>query len=210
MRVFNQDRTQELQDYDLNLGYIQNDGIVTHHDAVIVHHDRVTEHHAAIITHHEAVVIHHDAVAHVEEQGHYEVVAEYPNGGKDVRWVVDVQGVEGHDAYDEVVSEAYDEIVSPERDEVISEAYDETVSEAYDDIEFIGIYIPYTQKELLERELDGCREWLEAHDYIGVKIATGRATVDEYETEIAEMAVRADRINQLKAEIEALKQEGEA
>ena len=210
MRVFNADKTQVLEDYDLSLGRLEPDEIITHHDAVIVHHQEIVVHHDAVVRHHDAVVVHHDAVQHVEEQGHYEVIAEYPNGGKDVRWVIDVPGVEGHDAYDEVVSEAYDEIVSPERDEVTSEAYDETVSEAYDDIESIGIYIPYTQKELLERELDGCREWLEAHDYIGVKIATGRATVDEYETEIAEMAVRADRINQLKAEIEALRQGGEA
>ena len=37
---------------------------------------------------------HHRAVEAVEEQGHYEVIAVYPNGGKDVEWVVDVPGVE--------------------------------------------------------------------------------------------------------------------
>lgn len=44
---------------------------------------------------------HHEAVEAVEEIGHYEVVAEYPNGGKDVEWVVDTPGVEAKDAYDE-------------------------------------------------------------------------------------------------------------
>lgn len=45
--------------------------------------------------------IHHDAVAGVEEVSHYETLAEYPNGGKDVEKVVDVPGVEAKDAWDE-------------------------------------------------------------------------------------------------------------
>ena len=44
---------------------------------------------------------HHPAVEAVEEQGHYEVIAVYPNGGKDVEWVVDVPGVEAQEAWDE-------------------------------------------------------------------------------------------------------------
>lgn len=46
-------------------------------------------------------VAHHEAVEAVEEQGHYETVAEYPNGGRDVAWVVDVPGVEAQAAWDE-------------------------------------------------------------------------------------------------------------
>lgn len=49
----------------------------------------------------EIVIQHHPAVEGVEEQGHYEVVAEYPNGGKDVVWIVDVPGVEAREAWDE-------------------------------------------------------------------------------------------------------------
>lgn len=45
--------------------------------------------------------IHHDAVVGVEEVSHYETIAEYPNGGKDVEKVVDVPGVEAKDAWDE-------------------------------------------------------------------------------------------------------------
>lgn len=44
---------------------------------------------------------HHDAVEAVEEVGHYEVISEYPNGGKDVEWVVDVEAVEAVEAWDE-------------------------------------------------------------------------------------------------------------
>lgn len=45
--------------------------------------------------------IHHDAVEGVEEVSHYETIAEYPNGGKDVQRVVDVPGVEAKDSWDE-------------------------------------------------------------------------------------------------------------
>ena len=45
---------------------------------------------------------HHEAVEAVEEQGHWETIAEYPEtGGKDVQWVVDVPGVEAREAWDE-------------------------------------------------------------------------------------------------------------
>lgn len=50
---------------------------------------------------HETQTIHHDAVQGVEEVSHYETLAEYPNGGKDVKKVVDVPGVEAKDAWDE-------------------------------------------------------------------------------------------------------------
>ena len=46
-------------------------------------------------------VMHHEAVKAVQEVGHYETVAEYPNGGKDVEWIVDIPGVEAADAWDE-------------------------------------------------------------------------------------------------------------
>ena len=45
--------------------------------------------------------IHHDSVEGVEEVSHYETIAEYPNGGKDVQKIVDVPGVEAKDAWDE-------------------------------------------------------------------------------------------------------------
>lgn len=48
-------------------------------------------------------IIHHDDVAGVEEVSHYETIREYPNGGKDVKKVVDVKAVPAQDAYDEEV-----------------------------------------------------------------------------------------------------------
>lgn len=73
MRIFDESKRHEITDYDLNLGSINED----------------------------TLVIHHDAVEHVDEVGHYVTIAEYPNGGKEVEWVVDVEGAEGKEAYDE-------------------------------------------------------------------------------------------------------------
>lgn len=73
MRIFNQ-KNEEIQTYDETLGYLVNDRIL---------------------------VKHHEAVEAVEEQGHYEVIAVYPNGGKDVEWIVDEEKVEAKEAYDE-------------------------------------------------------------------------------------------------------------
>lgn len=174
MRVFNEDKTQELKEYDLNLGHLIEDAIVTHHGAEIIHH--------------EAEIIHHNAVEGIEEQGHYETVAEYPNGGRDVRWVIDVEGVAPVLAWDEVIREAYDEIAK----------------EAYDHEERIKVYVPYTKREILELEKDSIENWLKNHDYIGVKIATGRSTIEEYESEIAEMKVKAERINEINIQLKNL------
>ena len=46
---------------------------------------------------------HHEAVEGVQDVWHYETVAEYPNGGRDIRKVVDVQGVEAQAAWDEEI-----------------------------------------------------------------------------------------------------------
>ena len=53
------------------------------------------------ILHDRRLVCHHASVEAVKEEGHWETVAEYPNGGKDVVWVVDVPGVEATDEWDE-------------------------------------------------------------------------------------------------------------
>lgn len=74
MRVFNENKTIELTSYDLEKGYLKAE---------------------------KRFVAHHEAVQAVEEQGHYETIAEYPNGGKEVEWVVDVQAVEAKEAWDE-------------------------------------------------------------------------------------------------------------
>ena len=73
MRILDE-HDNELETYDNTKGYLVND---------------------------KALIAHHDAVEEVEEQGHFVTVAEYPNGGKDVEWVVDKPGVEAAEAWDE-------------------------------------------------------------------------------------------------------------
>ena len=47
----------------------------------------------------ETEPVEHPAVEGVEEVSHYETVAEYPNGGKDVQRVMDVPGVPARPAW---------------------------------------------------------------------------------------------------------------
>ena len=51
-------------------------------------------------------VCRHEAVEAVAEEGHWETIAEYSNGGKDVDWIVDVPGAEAKESWDE-----YEEIL---------------------------------------------------------------------------------------------------
>ena len=76
MSIFNQDKTQEIaqSEIDLSRGYLTADKLF---------------------------IKHHESVEAVEEVSHYETVKEYPNGGKDVKKVIDTPGVEAREAYDE-------------------------------------------------------------------------------------------------------------
>ena len=103
MKVYNQDKTILLEEYnidklDLDKGYLKEDTLITHYDEVQA----------------------------VEEQWHYETIAEYENGGKEIEKVIDVEGAE----------------YQPARDEE----------------EKILVYIPYTEKELLENKKNDLRE----------------------------------------------------
>lgn len=74
MEIYNE-QMERVENPDLSLGYLK----------------------------HSVRVEHHPAIEGVPEQAHYEVVAEYENGGKDVELVVDVPGVEAVDAWDEEI-----------------------------------------------------------------------------------------------------------
>ena len=60
------------------------------------------------------------------------------------------------------------------------------------------------EKDKLLQEKAQLETWLKEHDYIGTKIATGRATVEEYSTEIAKMIEKAERINEIDRLLESL------
>ena len=55
------------------------------------------------------------------------------------------------------------------------------------------------RRQALQTEKAELEAWLKAHDYIGVKIATGRAIIDDYADEIALMTEKAERINEIDA-----------
>ena len=60
------------------------------------------------------------------------------------------------------------------------------------------------RRQALQTEKAELEAWLKGHDYIGVKIATKRATVEEYANEIAEMTEKANRINEINNLLESL------
>lgn len=74
LKVYNEAKTEILNDYDLDLGYLKTDRIF---------------------------IAHHEAKEEVQKQSHMEVIAEYPNGGKDVREVIDVPYSPAKEAWDE-------------------------------------------------------------------------------------------------------------
>ena len=60
------------------------------------------------------------------------------------------------------------------------------------------------RRQSLQTEKTELEAWLKEHDYIGTKIATKRATVEEYANEIAEMTEKANRINEINELLESL------
>ena len=66
MRVFDLYKSYEVTSYDTTKGYLKQDKLI---------------------------IKHHNEVAETQEQGHYETIKTYDNGGKDVMKVVDVPAV---------------------------------------------------------------------------------------------------------------------
>lgn len=74
MKVYNEEKTTLLTEYDLDKGYLKADTLF---------------------------VKHHEAQEEVQEQSHYKTIKEYENGGKDVEKVIDVPYQPAKEAYDE-------------------------------------------------------------------------------------------------------------
>ena len=99
-------------------------------------------------------VAHHDAVEAVDEVSHTEVIAEYPNGGKDVRRVIDTPAVPAQEAWDE-----YEDVLR---------------------------YIPYTEAELLLKEIENIKEQIRSYYWVATEMQMGLGTSDDYQKEISE------------------------
>lgn len=57
------------------------------------------------------------------------------------------------------------------------------------------------KRKVLLSEKAELEQWLKDHDYVGIKIATGRATIEEYADVIALMNEKANRINEINEEL---------
>lgn len=139
MKIYNAEKTKILEEYDLSLGHLEPD------------------------------VLHVPAVEGVEEQGHWETLAEYPEtGGKDVEWVVDVAGSPAVPAHDE-------------------------------DIFVYIPYTPEELARMAaEREIESLKQRLAETDYAVIKIAEGAATGEDYAALIAERRRARERIRALE------------
>lgn len=62
-------------------------------------------------------------------------------------------------------------------------------------------------REQIEAEIRALDQLMKANDYIGTKIAMGRATKEEYAKEISESEKMAERKNELEAMLENLNDE---
>ena len=145
MRVFNKAKTKELTEYDLSKGYLKDDTLINH----------IPE------------------VAAVEEKSHQEVIAEYPNGGKDVVTIIDVEGVEYQPARDE-------------EEEIL-------VYIPYTKVELT--------KMATEKRIAELKQLLKDTDYRAIKYAEGCYTEEEYKPYKELRQAYRDEINQLEQEL---------
>ena len=72
MKIYNQSKTEILENPDLEKGYLKPDKIET---------------------------TYHEATPEIKEQSHYVTIKEYPNGGKDVEKIIDVEYQPAKGAY---------------------------------------------------------------------------------------------------------------
>lgn len=143
MKVYNHEKSEILTEYDLDKGYLKSDTIET----------EIAEQKA------------------VEEKWHYEVIKEYPNGGKDIEKVIDVEGkpyIAAHTEVEEI------QVYIPYTEEEL-----ERIS--------------------ANREIAELKVKLEKTDYQAIKYAEGVLSEKEYAEMKAQRQEWRKRINELEA-----------
>ena len=148
MRIFDKNKEYEIKEYDEESGKLVRDKL--------------------FIAHHEA----REASAEV---GHYEVIREYPNGGKDVTWVVDkpaVTACEEHDVYEDILV-------------------------------FIPYTEKELAKFAAQKEIAELKGKLRDSDYKAIKYAEGMISLADYAPIREERQSWRDRIGELEAIAEA-------
>lgn len=105
MKVYNEEKNQILNEYDLSLGYLKEDTLSFYQEEIIGR----------------------------EEKGHYKTIKEYASGGKDVEWVVDEEAIEARPAgivtenilvytpytQQELERQAKDKLIAEKQDEIL-------------------------------------------------------------------------------------------
>lgn len=147
MKIYNIDKTKELlkEEADENLGRLE------------YHND----------------TIHYEEVIEKQEKGHYEIIGSYPNGGKDMKWVVEEPGVSYTAAYDEP-DEYY--IYVPYSQE-------------------------FLHNRTIKSEIDAIKRELSESDYKILKRFEGYYTDEEFELIKEERKIMRDRINELESQL---------
>ena len=127
MRILDENNA-ELTAPDLDLGYLKKERIL---------------------------IAHHPAVPGVPEQWHYETIAEYPGGGKDVARVVDVPGTAPREAWDEYEDILrYTPYTQEELEQIEKEKNMQTMEERVEELETNSAEI----RKALEMILQGVTE----------------------------------------------------
>ena len=145
MRIFDETKTTELTEYDLGKGYLRDDVLET----------EISEQQA------------------VEEKFHYETVREYPNGGKDVKKIIDVEGkpyVPAHTEREEI------QVYIPYTEEEL-------------------------ERMTATREIAELKAHLCETDYKAIKFAEGLISEADYAAVKAQRQAWRDRINELESKI---------
>lgn len=74
--------------------------------------------------------------------------------------------------------------------------------EAWTEYEDIQVYVPYTTKELAQREILKLKGYLSSTDYQAIKYAECALSEEEYAEMKAQRQAWRDRINELESEVE--------
>lgn len=147
MRIFDESKKTELNEIDREAGKLVRDKLF---------------------------IAHHDKREASDEVGHYEVICEYPNGGKDVKWVVDspaVTACEEHDEYEDIL---------------VFVPYTERELE-----------VKTAKKQIAE-----LKRKLSETDYQAIKFAEGVLSEEEYAETKAKRKIWRESINSLEVIIE--------
>lgn len=155
MKIYNEEKTQVLNEYDLSLGYLKE----------------------------EVRTFYQEEVVGRKEEGHYKTICEYPNGGKDVEWVVDVPVIQARPAG--MVTENILIYIPYTQQELERQAKDKLIAEK-------------------QEEIYRLKDQLSSTDYKTMKWIEGKLTENEYQISCNERQNIRDQINLLDSEIEEL------